>query len=92
MVFNFKIILAPEDLEDWKTIPDSEYEKYLTNLEKKLTWPKIDVEPKDWAKVEIVQGNRDSAQEWLKFGVYYPLIWGAKGEIFIPTFKETQTL
>ena len=31
--------------------------------------------------------TRDSSQKWLKFKVYSPLIWGAKGEIFIPGNK-----
>ena len=32
--------------------------------------------------------TRDSSQKWLKFEVYSPLIWGAKGEIFIPANKK----
>ena len=33
---------------------------------------------------EEIFTTRDSSQKWLKFEVYSPLIWGAKGEIFIP--------
>ena len=32
----------------------------------------------------LKKDTRDSSQKWLKLEVYSPLIWGAKGEIFIP--------
>ena len=30
----------------------------------------------------------DSSQKWLKLEVYSPLIWVAKGEIFIPPYNK----
>ena len=50
---------------------------------RKILWPSQKEIFKKKSRAESLVA-RDYSQKWPKFEVYSPLIWGAKGEIFIP--------